>query len=79
MSRIVTIDIRVRVRLPDAIPLNNLMVDSDLDVPLKYVEVSNETNVSVTRLLPKVLTVQHGMHEDTGRQFEPLGSAIEED
>jgi hypothetical protein len=40
------------------------------------VEITGPTSVCVTRVLPKVLTVQHGMHEDEGRQFEPLGTTI---
>jgi hypothetical protein len=64
MSRIVTIDIRVRAELSDRLPLALLSVDTNIEVPLKMVEITGPTSVCVTRVLPKVLTVQHGMHED---------------
>lgn len=72
----VEITVRVRAIIPDGLHLPRLAVDTNLPIPLKYME-GMPPNVSFIGIDPKILTVQHAIRPTPeGGMWTPLDDAL---
>lgn len=73
MSRIVEVNIKARLVVPDGLETRHLSVDKNMPIPLRHIVVAiidgQARSSGITRLDPTVLTIQSVLTDE--RSIEP--------